>query len=233
MSPLVVDFAGSIIELKPGDQLGFGREADLSIDPDNPYLHRRVGMLTSVDGGWWVANTGSAIVLDVCDLSGTSRMSVAPGAVVPVAFVSAVIRFQAGRRTYELGLNQPGQERLHIEFDQFKGEKTITTSSVRLNPEQRLLLAGLARHRLANPAARRSQLATNKEVADSLGWTTVKFNRKLDYLCERFASLGVPGLVGQQGSFAGDRRERLIDHVLTVGLIDSTDLQAYFEKVQT
>ena len=52
-----------------------------------------------------------------------------------------------------------------------------------------------------------------------------KFNRKLDNLCARFDRLGVPGLKGDVAGLASNRRERLVDHVITTGIIRPDDLQ--------
>lgn len=234
---LTVDLAGEIVELMPptldGDgplQTTFGRVADIEVDT-NRYLHRRVGAFRWRRGGWWLHNLGSAIVLEVADLASASRVSVAPGAAVPLSFARSIVRFQAGPSTYELLLNQSvltaPTDTWADDDDDEDDEPTVTSSSVPLNTEQRLLLAGLAQRRLRDPGAPVSSLATNREVTEHLGWTKTKFDRKLDNLCVKFANRGVPGLVGGQGSTAALRRERLIDHVLVVGLIGPDDLGDY------
>ncbi len=204
--------------------------ADIEVDT-NRYLHRRVGAFRWRRGAWWLHNLGSAIVLDVADLDRGSRVSVAPGSGIPLSFARSIVRFQAGSSTYELLVSQsavtaPG-EWSSTDDDDDDDDPTVTSSSVPLNREQRLLLAGLAQRRLRDPGAPLSSLATNREVAEHLGWTKTKFDRKLDNLCVKFATRGVPGLVGGQGSTAALRRERLIDHVLVVGLIGPDDLGDY------
>ncbi|MEM9890592.1 MAG: hypothetical protein AAF962_06995 [Actinomycetota bacterium] len=235
---LTVDLAGEVVELSPptldGDgpmQTTFGRVADIEVDT-NRYLHRRVGAFRWRSDTWWLHNLGSAIVLEVADLASASRVSVAPGAAVPLSFARSIVRFQAGPSTYELVLTQaavtaPAEAWVDDDDDDDDDEPTVTSSSVPLNREQRLLLAGLAQRRLRDPGAPVSSLATNREVTEHLGWTKTKFDRKLDNLCVKFANRGVPGLVGGQGSTAALRRERLIDHVLVVGLIGPDDLGDY------
>ncbi len=234
---LTVDLAGEVSELLPptldGDgpmQTTFGRVADIEVDT-NRYLHRRVGAFRWRDGAWWLHNLGSAIVLDVADLSSASRVSVAPGAAVPLSFARSIVRFQAGPSTYELILTQASvaeqAEPWDDDDEEDDDEPTVTSSSVPLNQEQKLLLVGLAQRRLRDPGAPVSSLTTNREVTEHLGWTKTKFDRKLDNLCVKFANRGVPGLVGGQGSTAALRRERLIDHVLVVGLIGLDDLGDY------
>ena len=100
---LVVEFAGDERVLTPGDELTFGRSADLQID-DNRYLHRLIGRFTWSNGMWWLMNTGSSIALRLADASGPSYAKVAPGATVPLAYETAALTFEAGGRPYELRL---------------------------------------------------------------------------------------------------------------------------------
>ncbi len=231
---LTVDLAGEIFKLSPPTpdgaspmQTTFGRMADIEVDT-NQYLHRRVGAFRWRDGAWWLHNLGSAIVLEVADLESASRISVAPGSALPLSFAQAVVRFQAGPSTYELLITQDSvTATTEPWFDDEDDEPTVTSSSVPLNREQRLLLVGLAQRRLRDAGSPVSNLATNREVTEHLGWTKTKFDRKLDNLCVKFTNRGVPGLIGGQGSTAALRRERLIDHVLVVGLIGPDDLHDY------
>ena len=54
--PLLVDFCGETTSLAPGEEISFGRAADLAID-DNPYLHRVVGRFEHRAGRWSVSYT--------------------------------------------------------------------------------------------------------------------------------------------------------------------------------
>ncbi len=223
MHDLRLDFAGEIHELKPGKDFSFGRSADLEIDT-NRYLHRRLGLFRWLGGTWWLFNVGSAIALEVCDLHTPSRLLIVPGARAPLPFTHSAIRFQAGRSTYELEVTTQAVGPNGLVIDTDHGTPTATASDIPLNDEQRLLLTALAQIRLTDRAAPLSALPTNREVADQLGWTRTKFNRKLDYLCVKFGQLGVDGLKGDAATLAGNRRERLVDHVLMVGLVTADDL---------
>ncbi len=229
MNQLFVEFAGEERNLNPGDELTFGRDADLDIDT-NPYLHRRLGLFRHESGGWWIHNTGSAISLEICDIDSPSRLSIAPGTQSPLPFMHSVARFQAGSMVYELNIERPNVKSDHSMAGEADGSPTITASQVPLNDEQRLLLVALGQRRLRDRAAPRSALPTNREVADGLGWTITKFNRKLDNLCDKFRRLGVSGLKGDLGSLASNRRERLVDHAITVGLINRSDLSLLAEE---
>ena len=60
-------------------------------------------------------------------------------------------------------------------------------------------------------------------AAHRLGWSTAKFNRKLDYLCQRLERAGVAGLRGN-GRRANDRRMRVVDHLISNGTVTERDL---------
>lgn len=223
---LCVRFDDDECHLLPGDDLVFGREADLVID-SNPHLHRHLGRFRWRDGVWWLANLGSAIALDVCDARSLSHLTITPGRSAPVPFVDSRVRFRAGSAVYELAVTSGQVVDLAAVSGTLVaagGTTTISAARMSLNAEQRLLLVALAERRLRHPALPPSEIPPNKQVADRLGWAITKFNRKLDYLCALFGRCGVAGLKGDVAGLASNRRERLVEHVITAGLITPHDL---------
>ena len=227
---LVVEFVGDERVLSPGDELTFGRSADLVID-ENRYLHRVVGRFAWTNGMWWLSNVGSAIPLAMADTDSPSFVRVAPGATVPIPFGSATLGFEAGGRSYELRvevlseLTGFGLDPAAVESDPdgAGAELTTTAASLPLTDEQRLLLVALAEPRLRDVPGS-EQLPTNRQIAHMFGWTITKFNRKLDGLCIKYAAAGVSGLRGSSDLLARDRRVRLTDHVVHAGIISAADL---------
>lgn len=220
---LIVTFADEVWHLTPGEELTFGREADIEIDT-NRHLHRRLGRFRHHEGGWWLANVGSAIAIEVCDEASPSHLTISPGASAPMPFANSQVRFRAGTAAYELTTTTrllPGPV---PDAESLAGSETITATNVTLNDEQRLLLLALAERRLLDRSAPHTDIPPNKQVADRLGWAMTKFNRKLDNLCARFDRLGVVGLKGDVAGLASNRRERLVDHVITAGLLRPDDL---------
>jgi hypothetical protein len=69
-----------------------------------------------------------------------------------------------------------------------------------------------------------NELGTNRQIASRLGWTITKFNRKLDWLCQKYAAAGVSGLRGSSDLLARDRRLRLVEHALDAGVVTARDL---------
>lgn len=210
--------------------LTFGRRGELIVDPDNPYLHRIVGSFLLFDGGWWLRNDGTTIELAIRS-DGDRRVHLPPGASDPLTGTSGIVQFTAGIAKYEIlyGLEGASRPETREDPEMPDGPETNKFGVIRLNHEQRLLIAGLAEQRLRDPVANQVSLPSNSELARALGWSSRKLDRKLDYMCRRLSEKGVPGLRGEIGSEANDRRRRLIEHVLGAGLIDDRDLEALDE----
>lgn len=231
MDELTVDFCGEITELSPGEELTFGRAADLEID-SNPYLHRVVGRLVHLNDLWWVENLGSSIVLSLVDLHSRSHARITPGNGASITFPSSVIRFTAHQSTYEIDLRLPDAP----EVDESPAAAddttpppgaaaTMSVANVTLTDKQLRLVLALAEESLRNPTRTRMVLPTNREVAERLGWKITTYNRALDYLSTKLERLGVTGLHGGGGDIAADRRERIVDWALDNRLVSESDLE--------
>ena len=85
-------------------------------------------------------------------------------------------------------------------------------------------VVALAEPALRDPFSRQISVPSNRQAALRLGWTLTRFNRKLDNVCQKLAKLGVPGLHGDLGELAVDRRRRLVEHAIQSGLVDTADL---------
>ena len=53
-SSISVEFCGEWYRVGEGEELTIGREADLNVDDDNPFLHRRFLSIVQVDAMWWL-----------------------------------------------------------------------------------------------------------------------------------------------------------------------------------
>lgn len=222
---LYLEFCGEDLRLEPDDRLTFGRSGDLSID-DNPYLHRVVGLVSNRRGVWWLDNLGRSIALTVLEVGGPSGSTVGPGSGVALVHGEFVVRFSAGPTRYELlgALEAHEWDTDLLGPDGLDGVRTLEWGRVELNPDQRLLLAALCEDRLLHPSEPDLPVPPNRERAARLGWTVTKFNRKLDHLCEKLHRAGVPGVHGGLGASAMERRRRLVEHAVAVGLVTADDL---------
>ena len=226
---LNVDFIGEVIVVEPGDELTFGRQADLHID-DNRHLHRVLGRFWSHGDSWWLTNEGRSITIQIADADSRSNVMLAPGSEIALSFPNSILRFRAGVTDYEVIVRVPDRGEQDgddddddpLEADDSEVD-TIALGDVLLTDEQRLLLLALAEGTLRDPH-NSDELPTNRAVARRLGWSITKFNRKLDNLCNRFAKLGVGGLRGSIDQLATDRRRRLVDHAVESGLITPSQL---------
>lgn len=234
---LWVEFIDEAYEVDPADGLTFGRGATLVVDDANPFMHRVVGVFVWSRSGWWVRNEARTAPLRVSSTTG-KQVVVPPGDSTLLDGAGAV-GFEAGASNYELEYRvdedpRPDGEPLAdaAALDDDGAAETRDFAPLRLNDEQRALLALLCEPKLREPTSDRHSLPSNAEVAHRLGWTLRKFDRKLDYICRRLADQGLRGVRGVRGDEAGDRRSVVVDHVVRTGLITGRDLSEVIEPLE-
>jgi hypothetical protein len=215
-SPLLIEFCGETYECTPGNHFSFGRSADLVID-DNRFLHRVMGVCSERNGWWWLSNSGASLPLHLQGQIGTASITLSPGGSVPLVLGPTTVRFAAGGTSYELLLTAPWVDVAVSEPIQAEGLTTIDAADMPLTADQLLLLVALSETRLRKGSS--AEIASNQDIMDRFAWTTTKFNRKLDGLCQKFARRGVAGLVGDQNRMAMQRRQHLVDHVIASGMV--------------
>jgi HAMP domain-containing protein len=222
LTVLTVDYCGEIYTAEPGAVLVIGRDADIAID-DNPFLHRHFLELSNRGDLWWLSNVGTMLSATVADEFGGLQAWLGPGARLPLVFPRTVVWFTAGPTTYELDvilsgwLFEPVRQRSEL-------AGSVTVGRVSLTPDQHLLLVGLCEPVLRRQNRGGAASPTSNAVADRLGWTPTKFNRKLDNVCDKLARLGVRGLHGDASRLATSRKARLVEHALATQLVTAADL---------
>lgn len=218
----VLDFCG---ELTPVDRETFaiGRDADLVIDDDNRFLHRHFLTLSFRQGVWLLANVGTQLTATVSDVDGRLEAFLAPGAVLPIVFEQTLVRFTAGPTTYEFMIRLALPSFVASRVDQADSGDT-TVGRVIMTPDQMRLVLALAEPALRGGNRAATTMPSSADVARRLDWTTTKFNRKLDNVCQKLAAQGVRGLHGEPGRLASNRRARLVEYALAVRLVTRDDL---------
>lgn len=218
---LVVSFAGEAFEVGADQPFVIGRVGDLAI-PDNQHLHRRFLEIRREHDLWWLSNLGNHLVANLIDNSSGLRAWLQPGSRLPIVFASSTVTFIAGPTAYELEITSDAPA-FTLDAGDELSEATVTVGRLRLTDDQRLLLLALCERTLRNPA-QGIQVPSSAEAAARLNWEITKFNRKLDNVCSRLASSGVRGLHGSAGNLASGRKTRLIEHVLSTGLVTVGEL---------
>jgi len=223
-----LEFCGEQWHLQPGEELTFGRDATLTVDESNRYLHRVAGTFSHRDGHWWLSNDGTHLPLTVIEAEGRPMTVLPPGVETSLWPGTFAVRFEAGPARYELRGECPGDP---AEAGTGPGvpiptedDLTRPWGHLELNDDQRAILAALTERRLRDPLAEPGPLPPNRVVAQRLGWSVSKYNRKLDHLCARFARHGVRGLQGRAGTSANERRQHLVEHVMAHSLVCPADL---------
>lgn len=222
---LQLTFCEETLHVEPGDELTFGRAAQLVVDPDNRFMHRRVGSLVHRHGRWWLVNRGDRLNLSVWGASSAHRSVLPPGADCALPAGTSLIGFVAGPTRYELEASVISSDDDSADLAaSIDGDPTDQWGSVELNDEQRQLLIALCERDLRDPALAGTELPPNRALAHRLGWTITKYNRKLDHLCAKFARAGVRGVQGSIAGLASDRRQRLVAHCIEHGIVTAEDL---------
>ena len=222
-STISVEFCGEWLRVEDGEELTIGREADLTVDEDNTFLHRRFLTIVQVESMWWLVNIGSRLSATITDGTGSMQAWLAPGARIPLVFDVTKVVFTAGPTTYDLSVHADLPEFARIAGpDDPVGETTM--GSVQLTDSQRLLILALAEPMLVREGSGMSSVPTSAQASQRLGWPLTKFNRKLDNVCDKLDRLGVRGLRGGPGKLASNRRARLVEHAVFSRLVTRDDL---------
>lgn len=95
---------------------------------------------------------------------------------------------------------------------------TIRIADVPLSDEQHLLIVALF-----DSIHRCGECESNRVIAQRLGWSITKLNRKLDAVCSKFHLAGVSGLKGASGSLAATRRTALVDYCVRTSVVSPGD----------
>lgn len=218
-----VVFSGEVHTVHPGHTFTVGRAGDLAVDA-NHFLHRVFLQLSWSGGMWWLANVGSRLSATVSSAAGAVQSWLSPGARLPLVFDESTVVFSAGPTTYEVSLHldaAPYGASARVQ-ESASGEATILP--VGLAGGQKQLLVALAEPMLRREGVSVSELPSSAAVAERLGWSISKFNRKLDFVCEKLDRVGVQGLRGGPGRLATNRRARLVEYAVSSQLISRADL---------
>jgi hypothetical protein len=224
MIPTVtIDYCGEEYSADPDQRFAIGREGDLVLDADNPFLHRAFLVVYYQSSLWWLENVGSQLSATVADGLGTFQAWLAPGAWLPLVFEDTVIWFTAGPTTYEfdIAVSDVPFERLPIS-EATDGQ--VTLGPVSLTGEQKLLLVALCEDLLSRRKVGAGAVPQSAQVARRLAWPVTKFNRKLDLICEKFTEAGVRGLRGDVVGAASSRKARLIEYAMAARIVTTDDL---------
>ena len=223
MAAVSVEFCGEWFRIEEGEELTIGRDAQLTIDEDNPFLHRQFLSVVQVDSMWWLVNIGARLSATITDTTGTMQAWLAPGARIPLVFDVTKVVFTAGPTTYDLSIHaeSPEFERTPS-VDDPVGETTVGPIALTLSQKQ--LILALAEPMLTREGSGISSVPTSAQAAARLGWPSTKFNRKLDNVCDKLDRIGVRGLRGGPGKLASNRRARLVEHAVFSRLVTIDDL---------
>ncbi len=219
---LAIEFCGELVTVDPSSTCTVGRDADITID-DNPFLHRVFLAFSRENGIWFVSNVGNQLSATVADVDANVEAFLGPGASLPLVFQTMIVSFTAGPTSYELTVtNSSSTYRAPTMSTPSVSATTVGPTS--LTRDQRLLILALAEPRLRGDGRASVVIPSSVAAARRLGWTSSKFTRKLDNVCEKLSKLGVRGLLGDSETHASNRRARLVEYAVATRLVTRSDL---------
>ena len=218
MSGLVVEFCGEEFRVDAGNTFTIGRDADLVVDDDNAFLHRKLVELSHENGFWWIANVGTRLSVTISGEAGTLQSWVGPGSRLPVVLPTVAILFTAGETTYEVNVTADVPT-FEVTDPSHGAPGEMTLGTVDLTASQFKLVLALAEPTLRRVGSGASSLPTNAAAAQRLGWSMTTFNRKLDNVCDKFSRSGVKGLRGDASKLATNRRARLVEYAVAAKIV--------------
>ncbi|WP_232547673.1 hypothetical protein [Propioniciclava soli] len=225
MTTITLDFCGELYTPDPEVPFTIGREADVVIDDDNPFLHRLFLSLVHSHQLWWLTNVGSQLTATVSHDEGRVQAWLAPGASMPIVFRDTVVWFTAGSTTYEFELHLDEAVLTPTGPEPEPADDGSTTiGRVSLTPDQKLLIVALCEDVLRRGDRGAGAVPQSAAAAARLGWPVTKFNRKLDNVCSKLADLGVRGLHGGPTKLASSRKARLVEYAMAARIVTADDL---------
>lgn len=212
MAPLVVQFIEQTF--RPESELAFGRNAELVLDPDNGYLHRRAGRFRLIGDIWWLENRGSRLRLKMVSSDG-SVIDLHAGASSPVLGQSGVVSLVAGPTRYEVGYWLE-EELPVLKSETLRGTPVgaeTVTYGAKLTPRELDFVVVLAQGRLTG---RGGPLPSHADIADTWGVSKKTVDNTLQRLRSKLRTKDVRFL---------DSSEMLVEYLVSQGLVTMHDLE--------
>lgn len=200
IQPLAITFARQTMKIR--DSLTFGRQADLSLDESNKFMHRITGMFEPRGSDWWLYNIGATARLRVFGSDG-SKLDLPPKTNACLTATTGTISFTAGAKPYEITYDL-AQSR-DVPLVQTPGGMETSKYGASLTSRQIDYLIEFARPTL-NDSGKPSP--SYKEVARRCGVSRKTVDNSLQEIRRRLNDSGVANI---------ETLEQLIAHLLATG----------------
>lgn len=202
MPSLWVEFVGATQEV--AERLTFGRDAELSLDEANRFMHRVTGEFELRSATWWLVNRGSSTRLIVFGTNG-ARVELPPQTELALPVPAGSVSFIAGPTTYQMTY-QTDPALVRNEPPLLDGEATVEFGT-RLTERETIYLTTFALRRLRGTS---NSLLTYAEVATLWGVSEKTIDNTLQRIRQRLKESGVRDT---------DTLGGLVNHMLAHGRI--------------
>ncbi|KXP00535.1 hypothetical protein [Tsukamurella pseudospumae] len=222
-APQLIDATGISVPLSRDRVTTIGRDADLSYS-ENQFLHRRAAAVYWSDGAWWLRNTGEWIPIRYEHRDDPLGNVLSVGQATRITRVETLVVIRAGKIEHRLMIRIPDVQTgtSSVELPPLPvGIETLGPGSLTI--EQLQLLVALCEPILRQPGTGMAQIVSTKDAACRLDWSVKKLERKIDNLCVKLTTAGVPGLA--PGPSASNRRVVLCEWALASRIVSRDSLR--------
>lgn len=217
------DLCGTAMEVAPGTGLTIGRNADLIVGEDNPYMHRRVLHAYADGDTWYLRNVGSHVTVMV-RLPGDSRgFRLAPDQAVALNGPEYSVLFGVKREIYEIAVHMDVEESADP-FADFDSDGTETITVAELNDRERALVAAYAEDYLRGNVESLIVLCTDADAAVKLGTTPKALTHRRYALYELVVGGGLVSNSEWNRITPHNRMIRAVQAVIEARLVTADDL---------
>lgn len=210
--------------IPPDRTFTIGRQGDLLIGEDNPFMHRVLLEIAVINNRWHIANASQHYRVYITDDSGSLLHTIMPltSTFVDWEFFLIDIRIQDQR--YVLDAECCGQEGHSRRSSRTPRTYSATWKVESLDEDVKVAVVALAEETLKTGDL--GALKTFSEGTRRLGWEShpKRMEKRIEKLCSELAARGVEGLAGTNARMAVNRRISAIQYCLETRLITAEDL---------
>ncbi|APT91363.1 hypothetical protein CSPHI_10570 [Corynebacterium sphenisci DSM 44792] len=216
------DLCGVVLDPAPGETLTIGRNGDLRVGEDNPYMHRRALQLYSAGGAWYLQNIGSHVTVMLRRPGDARGMRLAPAQIQALTEPAYSVLFGVKRENYEIEIRQEVAGTGEPLGDVDTGTATLTIDE--LTERERALVAAFAEDYLRGRVDSLATLCTDARAAEKLGTTAKAVEHRRTELYELILGGGLVSDMEWRHTHRRQRMTRAARALIDARLVTVDDL---------
>lgn len=224
LPPLYIGSTNGEACIPPDRPFTIGRQGDLLVGEDNPFMHRVLLEIVVINNRWHIANASPHYRVYITDYSGNLLHTIMPLTSVCVEWEYFIIDIRIQDQRYALDADccapDGSPRRDHRSAETYSATWKVDP----LDEDIKVAVVALAEETLKTGDL--GALKTFTEGTRRLHWEKhpKRMEKRITKLCEELALRGVPGLTGSNAKMAVNRRISAIQYCIETRLITPDDL---------